>query len=184
MELGVDKHLVVVENQSRNIGEDHHSEDVGEEHPPHLVAADQPPHDDDHGQKSPQQRNEAHEDGPVVGHPQAAPCEDVQVGNRQEQEQQITPKKTATAFGGSPADEKIAQEDETDDELDNQVGARHVDVVAGDDLPRNGCQKHQACGDFDGAERIGKVGAGGIGKGHMFVIFMQWLQNQCHSHPR
>ena len=48
-----------------------------------------------------------------------------------------------------------------------------MDMVAGDDLPRNGSEEHQACGDFDGAERIGKISAGGIGKEHTFVIFTQ-----------
>ena len=57
-------------------------------------------------------------------------------------------------------------------------------MVSGDDLPRESCEKHQSCGDFDGAERIGKPVTGGIGKGHRFEIFMQEVQNQCHSISR
>ena len=108
-----------------------------------------------------------------MGHVHTAPREDVQEGNRQEQKQQIASKKAGTVFGSGPANEEIAQEDKADNELNGQVSARHMDMVAGDDLPRNGSEEHQACGEFDGAERIGKISAGGIGKEHTFVIFTQ-----------
>ncbi len=34
-----------------------------------------------------------------------------------------------------------------------------VDMVAGDNLPRKGCEEHQARDDFDAAERIAKARA-------------------------
>ena len=77
-----------------------------------------------------------------MGHADAAPRQDVQVGYGKQQERQVAPEKTARTFGSGPADEEIAQENEADDELDRKIGAGHVDMVAGNDLPREGHEEH------------------------------------------
>lgn len=45
------------------------------------------------------------------------------------------PEKAVAAFGEPPSDEEVAQKDEADDELDNQIGLREIDVVARYDFP-------------------------------------------------
>ena len=171
VEFGVDKHLVVVEDESGNISEDHDGEDIGDEEPPHFVFGDQPPHDDHHGQEGPQQGHQADEYAPVVGHVGSAPCQNVQVGNGNQQEEQVMPEKAVPALGSGPADEKIAQENQTDDELDREVGRGDVNVIARDNLPRNRREEHQSGNEFDDAERVTDIGAHRFGKGHRFLFF-------------
>ena len=135
VEFGVDEHLVVVEHQRGDVGEDDDGEDIGREQPPHPVPGDQPPHDDRHRQEGPQQGNQADEQPPVVGHVRAAPRQDVQVGNGDQQERQVAPEEAPPVLGSGPADEEIAQENKADDKLDDQVGARKMHMIPGDDLP-------------------------------------------------
>ena len=176
VELGIDEHLVVVEHQPGDIGKDDDGEDIGEKEPPHPVFGDQPPHDDHHGQEGPEQRDKPDEHAPVVGHADAAPHQDVQVGNGKQQERQVAPEKTARTFGSGPADEEIAQENEADDELDRKIGAGHVDMVAGNDLPREGHEEHQSGNEFDNTERITDSGTRRLGKRHRLRVFRSALK--------
>ena len=106
-----------------------------------------------------------------MGHVGAAPRQDIEVRNGYQQEGQVAPEEAVAAFGSGPADEKIAQENHANDELDGEVGGRDVDVVARDDLPRNSRDEHQSGNEFDDAERIADSGACRFGKGHRFLFF-------------
>ena len=86
-------------------------------------------------------------------------------------ERQVAPEKTARTFGSGPADEEIAQKNEADDELDRKVGAGHVDMVAGNDLPGDSHEEHQSGNEFDDAERITDSGTRRLSKRHRLRFF-------------
>ncbi len=164
----VDIDFVVEEYQRRKVGEDDDREDVGPEDAAHAVLfADHPFDDDRHGEESPQHRNQSDEQTPVVGQHDAAPVEEVEPRNGDQQVGQMNPEKAVAALGKPPSDEKVAQENEADDELRNQIGLRKIEVVARNDLPRKGEQQNASCDDFQDFQRsvafAGDAAAGAIG---------------------
>ncbi len=160
--------LVIEKHQRREVGEDDDREDVGPEDAAHAVLfADHPFDDDRHGEEGPQHRNQADEQTPIVGQHDAAPVEEVEPRNGDQQVGQMDPEKAVAAFGKAPSDEKVAQENEADDELRNQVGLRKIEVVARNDLPRKGEQQDASCDDLQDFQRsvafAGDAAAGAIG---------------------
>ena len=61
----------------------------------------------------------------------------------------MDPEESAALPGEQPAAEEVAEEDQADDELNPEIDAREVDVVAGDDLPREGYEQHESGDDLD-----------------------------------
>lgn len=104
MEFRVDEHLVIVEYQRRNVGEQTHREDIGGEQPLDFVVHE-PLHDQIQREERPRERNDADQHCKVARH--ARPSEDVEVGNRDEKKQNIADEEPSLLFGGSPTHEKI-----------------------------------------------------------------------------
>ena len=122
VELAVHEYFVIVEDQRRNIGEDDHGEDVGEEEFSDLVVHE-PLHHDVKCEERPHQRHDADQRGPVAGEFGAAPVDDVQIGYRNQQYEEIAAEEAGFALRGCPPYEEIAQEQNADYELDDQVVA-------------------------------------------------------------
>lgn len=185
VEPGVDRHLVVVEDQCREVGEDHDGEQVGGEEAVDAVVAHEPLDDDGHGQEGPHEGHHAHDEAPVVRHVGPAPGADVEPRDRDEQVEQVAPQIAPTIPGRGPADEEIREEDEADDKLDREVGLREAEVVSGQHLPGDGGQQ-----DYPGeqpeqpepTERIARGGfAGGSTCHERKSVWAQSVQNQCQS---
>ena len=153
VELVVHEDFVIVKNQRRNVRKDDHGEDVGDEQLPDFVVHE-PLHHDVKREERPHQRHDADQHRPVAGQFRAAPIDDVQVGDRDQEHEDIAGEETAFAFRGGPPYEEIAQEEDTDCELDNQVGARKMHVVAADDLPRDGCKQDYSRDYFEDTQAV------------------------------
>ena len=80
---------------------------------------------------------------------------DVQVGDRDQEEQNVPPEEAPFTFGRRPAYEKIAQEKDADHQLHGQVALRKTGVVSADDFPRDRGEQDYAGNYFEYAQGIG-----------------------------
>ena len=106
-------------------------------------------------QERPHQRHHPDQHGPVAGEVCTAPGQDVQVGDRDQEEQNVPPEEAPFTFGRRPAYEKIAQEKDADHQLHGQVALRKTGVVSADDFPRDRGEQDYAGNYFEYAQGIG-----------------------------
>ena len=183
MQFGIDRQLVVVEDQRGDIGEDDHREDIGRQQPADLVAYE-PSRDDHHGQEGSQKRHQSDEHPDAAGRLRTAPEHEVQVGDREQQEGQVAEEEAPFALRGCPAHEKVAEEDQADDELHAEEQGREAEPVAADHLPRHGGEKRQSGERLDRSERPGEPVLRKKGLRHDVSFFAHPVQNQCHAPDR
>ena len=176
---GIDRSFVIIEDQRRDVGKDDNGEDIGRQQPPHVVVHE-PPHDDNHGQKGPQQRYQAKQHSEAARKVDAGPMDQIEVGNRYEQEQQVVQHEVRPALRGGPTQEKITQKDHADHELDMQESRRKGGAVASEDLPRYGGQKRQTGKDLDRTERVEQIFMGSPNGSHV----VSFLPTDSKSMPR
>ncbi len=169
VELGVDARFVLEEDERRDVGEDHDREDIGNQQTPHLVVAGEPPHDDDHGQQRPQHGEQSDDHAPVARDRDAAPAEDVEPRDGDEEEKQVAPEVAAFLRRGCPLGEEIEQEDDADRELDAEVEIGKARAAAADDLPRQSHEQDQAGDDGQRCERAAQPFVAGGRMGQLFL---------------
>ena len=143
VEFVIDQHLVVEKDQGREVGKDHYGDDIGpkEEFEPVI---DHPVEHDVKGEEGAQQGGQADEHGPVARQVGMAPMDDIQIGHRQQQKEEISDEKAPLARRGGHAHEKVEEEYDADDELQRQIPPRKMFVIPGNDFPRYRNEQHHA----------------------------------------
>ena len=79
--------------------------------------------------------------GPAARELQRKPVDQIEVGDRQEQKEQVVEEKTRTALAARQPDEKVGEKDDADGELYPQIGLGKVAVVSGENFHGHGQQQ-------------------------------------------
>ena len=126
--MGIDQNFIIVEDQRRQIGEDQNRKEIGRQQLIELIFG-KPRHDDIECQKTPKHRRQPDEHRPVARQIQREPVDQIEVGNRQEQKEQVADEKASATIAARHPNEKIDEKNDTDGELYPQAGLREMPVV-------------------------------------------------------
>ncbi|MEG1736839.1 MAG: hypothetical protein RSA53_05765 [Odoribacter sp.] len=106
-----------IEHNAAKIDGGEEEGEVGGEKPRHAVAGD-PREDNGYGVHSTDQGNEAQKNPKRMGDDGENGVDDVEVGDRHKKKKKIMSKETPTVMAVMPADQKVEEKDEADDEVE------------------------------------------------------------------
>ena len=145
----IDFDLVIIKNQSGEIGEHQHRQDVGGQQSRNPII-DDPGEKHIQPQQSPQKRYESHQHRFRMRKFDPHPIDDIQIGNGKKKEIEIAKEKTPTVVSHPHPGKEIGQKNNTDDPLQQQVVSRIMPRVPQENLPRNGHE--QRCSGQEGQD--------------------------------